>query len=41
MKITEDGTKWEYVEAQPFNYSDITFVTNSIGFATTFDGISC
>lgn len=38
MKITEDGTKWEYVEAQPFNYSDITFVTNSIGFATTFDG---
>ncbi len=40
MKITEEGNKWEYVNAPSTTYyTDIAFVTNSIGFATSENGI--
>ncbi|NLO19778.1 MAG: T9SS type A sorting domain-containing protein [Ignavibacteria bacterium] len=39
VKITEEGTKWEYVSAAPTSYyTDIAFVTNNIGYATSVDG---
>jgi len=39
MKITEEGSKWEYVNAPTTSYyTDIAFVTNSIGYATSENG---